>query len=101
MMGPRGHHPAYAPGTPACALYEDGGRGMPHHPLRRPHVSNQWCSSRASWGSCKITIFWKRLYLLASLKDAPGWVGRTRQTAEVGKKNLFDELNSTLNVGKT
>ena len=34
----------------------------------------------------KITIFWKRLYLLASLKDAPGWVGRTRQTAEVGKK---------------
>ena len=46
--GPRGHHPAYAPGIPACALYEDGGRGMPHHPLRRPRVSNQWCSSRTN-----------------------------------------------------
>ena len=37
----------------------------------------------------KTTILCKRLYLLAFLKDALIWVGRTRQTTEVGKKTLF------------
>jgi hypothetical protein len=40
----------------------------------------------------KTTILWKCLYLLASVKDLLAWIGRRRQTAEVGKKKQTDHI---------
>jgi hypothetical protein len=37
----------------------------------------------------KTTILWKCLYLLASLKDAPGLGGAYELNREVGKETLF------------
>jgi hypothetical protein len=40
------------------------------------------------------------LYLLASLKDSPGLGDVCEINRRGGEENLFDRLNSTLNVGK-
>jgi hypothetical protein len=48
----------------------------------------------------KTTILWKCLYLLASWKDSSD-LGRAYETnGSGGEENLFDGLNSTLNVEK-
>ena len=78
---------------------------MPHHPLRRPHVSNQWCSSRTSRGSRSFGAKDNDLLeaiVFIGLLERRSWVGGAYETnRRGGEENLFDELNSTLNVGKT
>ena len=48
----------------------------------------------------KTTILWKCLYLLASLQDSSGLGGTDETKRRSGEENLFDGLNSTLNVEK-
>ena len=66
--------------------------------IRRAQVHDPSQGSRSF--EQKTTILWKRLYLLASWKDSPGFSGAYERSRRGGEENPVKGQNTTVNVDK-